>query len=591
MATRTFTNGGVNNLWSTAGNWDTPPVDNDTVVIAAGQTCEYDADWSSAVTYPNGINGMTITGTLKISKTVSSYMKMKAATIIAGAGIFNIGESGVGNNIPFAVKFTLTGGAGWKVNGSSGLRITCYAAEPTIKYINTTGLEAIGATVLEVGTNVTGDYWSDGDIVLIVQKARGGTFTSYEKRVIAAGGIAAGSITITVGLTAAKEADTYIVLISRNVVIDASAGATETFYNLAHAGDLVIAGGLWKCNPTNNYNTFSTANNAVFTGGVIYEGFIQFDNANYSSFTNVVFASAVSKPFSGGTFDTITNCLCFGNGYSSLQLSTDCTLTGNLVVGSQYGIWASVALITNCTVINASIIGIINCNNATIVDCTVMNNATGFAQNYLSVIKNLTLIGNTAGIILCYGSKFFNVTMGTIGTAPTSYNGLLYDTMESFDDGGVAGGYQAFIFGGNTILQNSILPVGYVYGFTTTLLSASWSGYFKRNVTVPAGKSVTIDVALRKSASMTYLPRIYLALFGSNPDFITPVDSFTMTNSIDTWETDSFTIDNSLGTKDLFYTLWFVGKNASGNFNSAYKLNMGGGGSVKILPVSGSVGL
>jgi hypothetical protein len=24
MATRTFTNGGVNNLWTTAGNWDTP---------------------------------------------------------------------------------------------------------------------------------------------------------------------------------------------------------------------------------------------------------------------------------------------------------------------------------------------------------------------------------------------------------------------------------------------------------------------------------------------------------------------------------------------------------------------------------------
>ena len=70
---------------------------------------------------------------------------------------------------------------------------------------------------------------------------------------------------------------------------------------------------------------------------------------------------------------------------------------------------------------------------------------------------------------------------------------------------------------------------------------------------------------------------------------ITPVDSFTMTDSTDTWESDTFTIDNSAGTYDKQYVLWFIGKNATGNMYSAYKINppSGGGGAVSIVPFGG----
>ena len=195
MATRTFTNGGVDNLWSTAGNWDTPPVDNDTVVIAASQTCTYDGDMSDAGTWPNGIAGITVTGTMNFALTGGPYyLKIKAATTINGAGTLNVGTSA--NPIPFAVKHTITGGTAWYVNGVSGLTMTVYAAEPSIKTILLSGDEAIGQTVLSVDTDVTGDIWADGDTIRIddINQA-----AESEERTIAAGGIAAGTITVTAG--------------------------------------------------------------------------------------------------------------------------------------------------------------------------------------------------------------------------------------------------------------------------------------------------------------------------------------------------------------------------------------------------------
>lgn len=85
---------------------------------------------------------------------------------------------------------------------------------------------------------------------------------------------------------------------------------------------------------------------------------------------------------------------------------------------------------------------------------------------------------------------------------------------------------------------------------------------------------VSVEVQLRKDASMTYLPRVYLMKSIENPlvDATAAEDSFTMTNSIDTWESDTFTVDNSAGDYDLDYALWFVGQNATGSVYSAYKL-------------------
>ena len=71
-------------LWSVGGTWvgGSVPVDNDTVVIATGHVVEFDVDQSG---FSNGIAGITVTGTLKLTRTTGVYyMKVKAASTIAG---------------------------------------------------------------------------------------------------------------------------------------------------------------------------------------------------------------------------------------------------------------------------------------------------------------------------------------------------------------------------------------------------------------------------------------------------------------------------------------------------------------------------
>lgn len=120
--------------------------------------------------------------------------------------------------------------------------------------------------------------------------------------------------------------------------------------------------------------------------------------------------------------------------------------------------------------------------------------------------------------------------------------------------------------------------------------------FFNQYFIVPAGESRSIEVQLRKSASMVYLPVVYLSYEVGEPlAGETPLDSFTMTDSTDTWETDTFTIDNTSGTSDLKYKLVFVANNASGNVYAAYAITDttpgGSGGAVSIQPYSGRLSL
>ena len=97
MATITSTASG---LWSSTDTWDTGtvPVDNDVVVIATGHTVEFDVDTSG---FANGIDGLTITGTLSLTRSAGTYyMKIKAAKSITGAGTFDCGT--LLSPIPFA---------------------------------------------------------------------------------------------------------------------------------------------------------------------------------------------------------------------------------------------------------------------------------------------------------------------------------------------------------------------------------------------------------------------------------------------------------------------------------------------------------
>ncbi len=482
MAARTFTSAGTDNLWSNPANWDggtTIPADGDSVTIPSGQTCEY--DYNSA--YTTGIAGITITGTLSLTRTAGTYkLFMKAGTTINGAGTFDCGTSG--SPIPFTAKHTITGGSGWYIQGNGGLTMTVYAAEPTIKYVKLTGAEASGSTVLEVDTNVTGDIWADGDTVRIdnVNKAQ-----NSEERVIATDGIAAGAITITAGLTAAKIAGTVISLITRNIKFIGVGASGYVAQNFA-SGKLTVDSGQWT---TANYRVFNSCTNMII---------------------------------SGGTFS--------GNNY-----------------------------------------GLNSCSGASISGGTFSGNSSGLGS-CSATIKGVTFVSNGYDINACVFDGY-NISL-TSATPNLNYSSLskeIYSYIVNY--GEVAGAYKAWTAGGVTTLQTTNNPTGFTSNMSTALENATNEGYWQKEVLVGAGASVTISMALRKSASMTYLPRIIIFDKASTDPFAggTGLNTFTMTDSTDTWEYSTYVYTNT-GTADVTLVIRSQGMNATGTMLSAVKVDV-----------------
>jgi len=522
-------------LWSAGSTWvgGSAPVDNDTVVIASGDTVTYDVDWSSAVTYPNGINGMTITGTLKLSRTTSGYLKMKAATTIAGAGTFDCGASS-SDAIPFAVKHTITGGAAWSINGTSGLTMTVYAAEPSIKTILLSGDEAIGQTELSVDTDITGDIWADGDTVTIndINKTK-----ESEERVIAAGGRAAGTLTVTAGLTAAKSTGAVIVLKSRNVkFIGNGAGYVMTAFA---ANKLTIAGGEFVGGSTYLINNSSP----VISGG------------SFRSSTGALTLIYGGSPnISGGVFS-----------YAALATTsgTGVVISGGYFTGMSYGTTSGNGVYISGGTING-ITQVVGGQAITIVGGTFKNCGSGLATADAK-IKNAIFQTNTQDIHTSQFTAFNTLFSSTTENANyTSFNKEVYS--ESIDHDQVAGAFKSWTKGGVTTKQATTYPSGKTYSMQLVLENATSEGFWQREVTVGAGASINITSYLRKSASMAYLPRVIIFNKAETDPFAggAGIDTFTMTDSVDTWESDVYTYYNSTS-DDVTIVIRTQGMNASGN--------------------------
>lgn len=550
MATKTSVGSG---LWSAAGTWDAGvPLDNEPVVIANGHVVEFDVDQSG---FANGIDGLTVTGTLSLTRTAGTYyLKIKAAKTIGGAGTFDCGTSG--SIIPFAAKHTITGGAGWYIQGSGGLTMTVYAAEPAIKTILLSGDEAIGQTELSVGTDITSDIWADGDTVYIcdINKAK-----EAEERVIAAGGRAAGAITVTAGLTAAKSTGAVVSLVTRNVkFINAGANLLQNFT----AGKLTVAGGMINA----TWNVFQNCSGVAISGGAYYGA-------------SIVVNSSVAN-ITGGIF--VNNTIVI-------------TSSGASVSGGSFS--------GNTTVFSAS-------RNISVTGGTYKGNTDVFSGCF-GLISGATVTGNTSGLTLSsFQVKNSTFTNGNdiYQSTATLYNCLLSGTnennlytsgareiyTESIDHDQTLGAYKAWTKGGITTSQVSVLPTGYTKAFITVLESATVEGYWQREITVLAGEKVNIEMQLRKAVSMTYLPRCYVFLPTEDPFASgTPEHTFTMTDSTDTWESETHQYDNSAGTEPVTLIIRFQGMNASGNVYSALSVTEegGGGGAVSIRPITGMVQL
>lgn len=534
MATHTSIGSG---LWSAAGTWDAAgvPVDNGVVVIALTHVVEFDVDQSG---FANGIAGITVTGTLKLTRTAGTYyMKIKAATTIAGAGTFNCGASG--DAIPFAAKHTITGEAAWYINGAGVLTMTVYAAEPSIKTILLTGTEAIGSTVLDVDTNVTGDIWAVGDTIRVDDINQD---YESEERVIAAGGIAAGTITITAGLTAAKSAGAVVSLITRNVRF---IGNGTYLANTINNGRLTIAGGEFR-NPS--YTMFNGCQACTISGGtfsgtssavVATQGYACTITGGVFSGNIGVVSSSLGSTISGGSFS--------GN-YSILSSSLGCMILGGVFKGNRYPVITGVGLFIYGGAFSNNLISVYRTS-------FVGKNAT-FSANGNDIEGSIFTLFN-----VLLGSSIENANYGVLAKSVYS---------ESIDHDQVAGAFKAWTKGGVTSSQTATPPTGYTQYNQTVLENATNEGYWQKEFTVGPGASINFDLWLRKSASMTYLPRVIVFNKAATDPFAggAGIHTFTMTNSVDTWENEVYIYTNT-GAADVTLVIRFQGMNASGNMLSA----------------------
>lgn len=543
MATITSVGSGA---WSSTDTWDSGvPADGDTVVIASGHTVTFDVDQSAFT----GLAKITITGTLKLSRTAGTYyLKLAPGTVIDGAGTFDCGTSG--DAIPFTAKHTVNVQNG-SINGT--MTFTAYGTSPTYVFARLSRAENAGATRLEIDTDVTGDLWTVGDAVCIVNINKG---RNVENRVISA--IDASYIDISTGLSAGKNAGSYVVLAARHLnfigtaTIVAAAGSANLtgsrFYNAAGSRCIRVTGVYEKL-------LFHTPNMCV-------------DKSN-CKFTDCVFLNCVS-----GAREASANYYkgCYGFGNSKVIEDRNIVHVYNcLFAGNAYVLYSSYGDVVN-TVFIGNDKGLSFSHGTTLNSCSFSNENTNAYQSQITAFN--TVFDGT--------NELTNFS--------TTNNKLSI----SYDHDGNSGALKAWTLGGTVTSQTTIKPTGYDVAYLHALTSASYENYWLINFLVPAGLKINIDVNLYKDASMTYLPRAYLMANQDDPiQGDTPVDSFTMTDSTDIWEDDTFTIDNSAVTVDKFYALWFVAKNASGNAYSAYKITTEGGtgGAVRILPFTGKVGL
>lgn len=546
MATITSVGTGA---WSASGTWDSGvPADGDDVVIASGHTVTFDVDQSAFVT---GVN-VTITGTLTHTTATGTYcLFAKTGASINGGGTWNIGTSGT--PIPFASKHTIKGASGWYVSMTGTINI--YGTEPTIKYLTVSGSEAKGQTEIGVNEDVTGDIWAEGDTILI----------GKQERIIAAGGISSDHIDITVGLTEAVYANNLVCLRTRNITFIGYNGRL-----FSGSQDINIGSGCVYNTSSNNlfYNNLRIIN---ISGGIFH----------WTTGTQAAFQT-VSANISGGIFIGVYQTV-----FNTVNISG--------------GVFASNYIAAGGKAVNIS--GGLFTHNAHAVDSATALGVTGGTFQYnthaislsVGIITGGTFTGNTRDLNEFRG-KLDGISL-TAATEHYNYRKATGDAgnCQSTNHDGVANALMAWCGGGTVASQATVVPSGYALAYIHVLTYDDSSTFFTKAFTVEAGETIDIEVQLRKDSSMTTLPSVYLMNFIDNPMLgETPVDSLTMTDSIDTWETDTFSITNSTDTIQD-YTLWFVAKGASGNVYSAYKITTtggsGGGGAVSIQPLSGRLGL
>ena len=520
MATRTSVGSG---LWSAAGTWDTGvPVNTDTVIIASGHDVEFDVDQSG---FAAGIT-LTITGTLHASTTAGAYT-LKLQANMTGAGTLRAGTSGT----PYPTNCTFTiNRNGFEITATN-MTLDLNCSEPTNKYIRLSAQEAAGQTVWSVDTDVTADAaWVSGAIVRICDV---NNTNDNEERTLSA--TSSTTVTVTSGLTAQKESGAYIVLIDRNVkIIHTSASG-----NGVNGG----SGGTISAEVRNAVSGIVSRSLATI-GGTI-SGCTQALNSTLGCTVNAQIAGNSSGAISGSGNVYSSSCAMVGN-TNGLNVET-----GAIIAGRIAGTTNAMNTCNSCQILPTALI-------------TESN--TGINRGGSNIVNGATITCAT-DLLDVINMQLYNALLS--GTTEFSgYNGARMSInafSESVDHDQVANAYRAWTKGGIVDSDIGTVYTGRTRSYKHACTTASFYTFQNRTFTVQPGGGLVVQCYVRKSATMSYLPRVWILTPGQEP-FISgsPNAEDIMTDSVDTWEELNLVYANG-GTSPIDVVVRTVAKNASGN--------------------------
>jgi hypothetical protein len=525
--------------------WDVAPVDGDTVLIKHAVTL--DSDLSAAAT------GYTITiwkgGVLTADPAISGGIKcngnISGSTSGSGAtGQFNVGSAGT--PFPQANSFVIN------LNGNRYIDLTnlvCnfYAAEPVSRYVLLSGAESAGATVLEVGTDVSADpTWFVGARVRVDNINKN---VDSEARTIAA--IAAGAITIDSGLTAAKIAGSYIHLIQRNVRVTGS--TTYAFQN--------GTGSVLRCELSGNSNGVNAGSGHTISGTVSGNSYGVYAGSGHTI---------------SGTVSGNSNGVIYGSGHTISG-----TVSGN-TNGVQYGSGHTIS-----GTVSGNTNGVIYGSGHTISG-TLSGNSNGVYQGSGLIAATAVFNTNTNDISLVEGGVWVGygcaLNSGIQVAGYATPDSTMRNRVAIFDIGGVAGAYKAWMYGGRVVSDAATLPPGNPVSYTFKHIFEIAAGLLYTDVPVmlAAGANSFTIYLLKDANGMALTPRAELFTAGSDP--LTGAAALASAIMADNTAWQTLTLSYT-SPREQPAIIRLSGRNASGNFwGQVVAVRAGGGASFVINP-------
>lgn len=521
-ATRTTVSAGN---WSSAGTWDTPPVDGDTCVIAHAVTLDTDLSGYST--------GVTITinsgGSLEPASSAGTYgIKCNGHITVNSGG--RLGPSS--GATAYAVKWPINLNGARYIMGAGTVRLVC--TEPDVKVVKLNTAASAGATTLDVrnldGSNVdlsTGTIpWLAGEDVRVSNYGS----ANVEARVISS--VSSNTVVLTVGLASAKAVGSLVALITRNVKVTGATG-----YAFSSATALTLA-----CEVNGNANGLLSCALATITGGAISVTTYQVNACPGTTITGGVFVGGTAT-FNSCFAPTISGGVFCGESYV-LNFCSGATVLGGLFVGTTH-------IINSCPSVRV-VGGEFGGSTATV------HSSSGEMYDVLSAGNATSDISNCSNLLA--KSCSFGST-----TENGGYNGSavpLWAYVESIDHDQVSGAYKAWSKGGIVTSQSSTVPPGYSSAYQIALSSATYWGFYQHDYAVAPGQTLRWIVYRQQTVDASSKAEIVDA--GHDPLLGgTALDTHTFSTGTGSWEAGQLDYTNST-TLPQTVTLRVSGMSASG---------------------------